>query len=211
MPSRTAVQTIALVVVAVFFVGLWFSGEHVEAGWLRFYSAAVMAAGFTLASYDRWLWRWAPLQRLRIVPPDLHGTWKGTLVSAWIDPATGQGISAKVAYLVVRQRASSVSVTMLTDESRSTSTLGRVTRTDGSCRLDYLYLNRPDLRVDPRSRMHHGSTVLDVAGTPAKRLHGRYWTDRDSKGELSFVARHSDHADDFTGAEELFSSPSVHP
>ncbi|MPY95011.1 MAG: hypothetical protein GEV08_18720 [Acidimicrobiia bacterium] len=197
---------IALVVVAVFFVGLWFSGERVEAGWLRFYSGAVMLAGFVLAGYDRWLWRWKPLQRLRIVPPDLHGTWKGTLASAWINPATGQGIPPKTAYLVVRQRALSVTVTMLTDESRSNSTLGRVSRIDGSCRLDYLYLNRPDLRVEHRSRMHHGSTVLDAAGTPAERLHGRYWTDRDSKGELSFAERRPAYADDFTAAEELFSS-----
>jgi hypothetical protein len=52
--------------------------------------------------------------------------------------------------------------------------------------------------------MHHGSTVLDIAGNPAQRLKGRYWTDRDSKGELTFTERSKKLADDYVGAMDLF-------
>lgn len=204
IPRKTLVQIVAFIVVAVFAAGLWLSGERLEPEWLRFYSAATLVAVAAVALYDHWLWRTPVLQRLPSVPRDIHGTWKGTLSSAWIDPETGSSPPPKDAYLVVRQTSASVSVTLLTDESRSSSSLGKVTMVDGHGTLDYLYLNKPALRVQDRSKMHHGSTVLDVAGAPAQRLAGRYWTDRDSKGELSFTERKKGYADDFQGAVEMF-------
>jgi hypothetical protein len=79
-----------------------------------------------------------------------------------------------------------------------------VTAIDGAVELTYLYLNRPDANVEHRSRMHHGSTALDISGSPAKRLKGRYWTDRDSKGELDFTECNKQLVDDFDEATALF-------
>ena len=106
---------------------------------------------------------------------------------------------------MVQQTASLVSVRLLTDESKSASALAKVSEVDGSFLLTYLYLNKPEMRVERRSRIHHGSTVFDVSGNPARRLKGRYWTDRDSKGELDFAERNKKKlADDFAEAVELF-------
>jgi SMODS-associating 2TM, beta-strand rich effector domain len=157
-----------------------------------------------LALWDRWLWRLSWIQRSRKVARDLNGTWKGSLVSFWSDPETGKQIPEKDVYLVIRQRTSAVSVTLLTDESRSKSSLAVVSIVDGDSSLDYLYLNRPNSRFEHRSRMHHGSTSLDVTGCPATRLKGRYWTDRDTKGELDFIERRSQRAEDFDEAAALF-------
>jgi hypothetical protein len=187
-------------------VGLWTSGTSVEASWLRYYSLAVLAAVGVLTAWERWIWRIPVLQRLEFVPSAAFGTWKGTLTSAWIDPATGSPLAPKPVYLVVRQTFSSVTVMLLTEESRSRLTLGRITRVDGVSSLDYMYLSRPDSSVEHRSRIHHGSTSLDVTGSPATRLRGRYWTDRDSKGELDFNERVKALADDFSVAEQLFAS-----
>jgi hypothetical protein len=52
--------------------------------------------------------------------------------------------------------------------------------------------------------MHHGSTALDLSGTPVKRLKGRYWTDRDTRGELDFTERSKKIVDDFEEASGLF-------
>lgn len=52
--------------------------------------------------------------------------------------------------------------------------------------------------------MHHGSASLDITGCPATRLHGRYWTDRDTKGELDFKERRKQTADDYEEAIALF-------
>ena len=57
MKRRLLVQSIAFVVVAVFAVGIWASGDEVQAGWLRFFSVAVAAALGLLALWDNWLWR----------------------------------------------------------------------------------------------------------------------------------------------------------
>jgi hypothetical protein len=79
--------------------------------------------------------------------------------------------------------------------------------------LIYIYLNRPQVRVEHRSRMHNGSAFLEVSGRPANRLRGRYWTDRDTRGAFSFGQRRADIAEDFEEAMRIFqaynSDPSV--
>ena len=113
---------------------------------------------------------------------------------------------SKDAYLVVRQTAATVTVTMFTDESTSRSSLGKVSSLDGQAQLDYLYLNRPDPRFEYRSRIHHGSASLAVTGRHASRLRGRYWTDRNSRGELDFdQRRRKSFAEDYESASALFS------
>jgi hypothetical protein len=206
MRQRTLVQVVAAVVVIVFAVGIWSTGGHVDLGWLRYFSAAVFLATALLLLWDRVIWKLSPIQRMRGAPRDLSGTWKGTLTSFWEDPSTGKPPTPKPAYLVVRQTASAVSAILLTDESRSVSSLGTVGGGDGLASLDYMYLNRPDSRVENRSRMHHGSTSLDITGIPATRLKGRYWTDRDSKGELEFVEHRQRAAEDYEEASRLFGS-----
>jgi hypothetical protein len=204
MKHRLAVQVVAAVVVVVFALGIWASGDKVDVTWLRFFSAAVLAAVAILGFWDRVLWKIPLVQRVRSVPRSVGGTWQGTLTSFWTDPETGQTPAPKPAYLVVRQTASAVSVVLLTDESRSWSSYGVVSTVDGAVSLDYIYLHRPDSRVEHRSRMHHGSASFDIIGRPATRLRGRYWTDRDSKGELDFTQRRNKTADDYETAAALF-------
>jgi hypothetical protein len=204
MMARPQVQLVAAVVVVVFAIGILTSGGNVDSGWLRFYSIAVTAALVVLGLWNRWLWRLSWVQRLQAVPRDLRGTWRGTLSSQWIDSKTGSSLPPKPAYLVLRQTFSAVSVVLITDESASKSSLARVRTGDGSAGLDYMYLNEPKSSVEHRSRMHHGSTSLSITGRPARRLHGRYWTDRDSRGELDFTERVNTTADDFESAESLF-------
>lgn len=206
MKQRTFVQVVAAVVVIVFAVGIWSSGGQVNFGWLRYFSAAVFAATALLLLWERVVWKLSPVQRMRGAPRDVSGTWKGTLTSFGEDPSTGKPPAPKSAYLIVRQTAFTVSVILLTDESRSVSSLGTVAGGDGLASLDYMYLNRPDSKVEHRSRMHHGSTSLDITGIPAKRLKGRYWTDRESRGELEFVERRRYAAEDFEEAARQFES-----
>ncbi len=206
MRYKLLVQVVAAVVVIVFAVGIWASGDKVNVAWLRFFSAAVLVATALLALWERFVWRLAPIQRIPGVPRNIGGTWKGVLTSFWQDPDTGKPIEPKPAYLVVRQAASSISLILLTEESRSRSSYGVVSTVDGVASVDYMYLNRPDSSFEHRSRMHHGSTALDITGQPATRLRGRYWTDRDTKGELDFGQRRKATVDDYDEAVRLFSA-----
>jgi hypothetical protein len=191
-------------VVIVFVAGTWIKSRQLDLNWLKYFSAAVFVATLALASWDVLVWRIPLVQRIPGIPRCIRGTWKGTLTSFWIDPATGVSPTPKTVYLVVRQTASLVSVKLLTNESRSSSSLGEIQEVEGSFMLIYMYLNRPEMRVEHRSRMHHGSAVLDISGLPATRINGRYWTDRESKGELDFVQRNSRMSDDFISAASLF-------
>jgi SMODS-associating 2TM, beta-strand rich effector domain len=198
-------RVVVAVVLIVFVAGTWMQDGTLNLSWLKFFSIAVLIASLVLMLWDLWLWRIPLIQMIPGVPRHVGGTWKGTLTTFWEDPRTGNRPVPKSAYLVIRQTASSTSVKLLTNESRSASTLAAISALDGTVELTYLYLNRPDARYEDGSRMHHGSAALVVSGESPRRLKGRYWTDRDSKGELDFDQRHKDLADDFDQAAKLFS------
>src|SRR5437867_665037 len=204
MGRRLLVQVVTAVVVLVFAVGIWSTGGVVKPGWLRFFSLAVLIATIVLGLWDRWLWGLPLIQKLPRVPRDVRGTWRGTLTSFWEDPATKRRPEPKTVFLVVRQSASQVTVALLTEESASRSSLASLSDEETGASLTYMYLNRPDSRVEHRSRMHNGSAFLQVSGRPATRIRGRYWTDRDSRGELEFGDRVTDVAEDFREALMLF-------
>jgi hypothetical protein len=98
---------------------------------------------------------------------------------------------------------STVSATFYTNELTSVSTVARVAGEPQGTTLQYLYMGDPKISVRARSPIHHGSTVLRITGRPASRLHGWYWTDRDSKGELDFKKRVKSKAEDYDQAEGL--------
>jgi hypothetical protein len=204
MSHRTWIQIIAAVVVGVFALGLWTSGVAVQARWLRFYSLAVLAAGALITGWDRWAWQLRPFRHVRGVPPVLHGTWRGTLTSLWVDPTAGSRPAPKPAFLVVRQTASSAHAALFTDTARSGSTLAQVQHSAGGDALTYVYLATPDVLAAGGNPIHHGAVMLDITGRPGRRLRGRYWTDRESGGELDFTEHVSALADDFDEAAALF-------
>lgn len=208
MSRSLLVKVIAATVLSVFSIGTWVTSGKLNVTWLQYFSVAVFAATALLAAWDLLLWRLPPFQKVPGTPKNLRGTWKGEVISLWQDPNSGDQVPPVEAYLVVRQTSTTVSATLLTSESTSASTLSRVSTTDGAVFLHYLYLNRPRTSVRHRSAMHHGSAVLDAAGSPAHRLTGRYWTDRDSKGELRFDELSKRIADDVADAAELFQPPS---
>jgi hypothetical protein len=200
MTRRTMVQLVTAIVVVVFAVGILTTGGTVSPAWLRFYSVAVVVALFALALWDHWLWHLPVFQRIPGVPRDVRGTWKGQLRSYWRDPESGTTPAPVVVFLVVRQTATRITARLISSESTSQSSLAALSADDGVWSLAYLYLNRPSPRHEARSRMHNGSTHLQVSGLPASRLQGRYWTDRDSRGELEFIVHIPRACDDWRSA-----------
>ncbi|WP_460542754.1 Cap15 family cyclic dinucleotide receptor domain-containing protein [Glycomyces halotolerans] len=204
MKRTLVIRAVTAVVVTVFVLGTWFQDGRLDLSPIKFFSAAVFICTIGYLLWDIWIWRIPIVQKIPTVPRSIRGTWKGTLSSFWVNPETDERPAPKTVYLMVRQTASVVSVKLYTDESRSTSAIANIAEADGAIVLSYLYLNKPDLRFEARSHMHHGSTVFDVSGNPARLLKGRYWTDRDSKGELEFTQRSKSLADDYAEAAALF-------
>lgn len=202
MIHGTLIRVIVVVVTVIFVIGSWVTTGSPETSFIRFFSIAVLICTVLLFVWDKWIWKWKLVQWIPGVSRNLSGTWAATLESLWIDPSTGTSSPAKTVYVVVRQTSSTASVTLISDESTSKSSVARVVEEDGSWVLYYLYTNKPRLGVRGRSAIHHGSAVLYATGSPAKRLEGSYWSDRDSKGQLKLTKRSKKLAEDFEEAEE---------
>ncbi len=141
----------------------------------------------------------------------MRGTWKGFVNSTWVDPATGEQIAARDAFLIVRQTYSTI-ITLLTSESASTSLVASLDAKRGTgAAAQWLFINTPRLPLQRGSRIHHGAAMLEIHGTPPNRLTGCYWTDRDSKGELDFRIRSPALHTDFQAAcaDPRFIGPGV--
>ena len=201
---RLYIQIIAGIVAFVYVPFLWSSGVTTDWRWFyRGYSIAVLVAVVLWGAWDRWIWRVSLFQRMQFVPPKILGTWKGELRSHWTGPDTEGRPPQKDVYLVIRQTSSTISVALLTDESQSQSqsVLAKATKVNG---LSYLYLNEPEMAANEGSHIHRGAAIFRLSDTPVARLRGRYWTDRETRGELIFKERHSKLADDYEMAAALF-------
>ena len=204
MPSRLEVRLTAATTIAVVVGGLWLGVGDWKIEFFRLYGISVLTAVVLLAIWERVIWRWAIVQRLNLAPRDVRGTWRGRINSFWENPDTGDSVPPQTVYLVVRQSASTLRATLLTIESTSRSTLAAVVRS-AEPRVDYIFVNEPNVRHQVRSRTHRGSASLRIVGKPAVRLNGHYWTDRQSWGELQFDSRNRAFPEDYSGAEALFS------
>jgi hypothetical protein len=189
MTSRFQAQVIIGIAVLVWALMLLTEGVTLKASYLQPYSLAVGVVILLLFAFDHWLWR-IPLLARVLHCPLLRGTWRGQLRSTWKDSTTSQAIEPIDVFLVVRQTYSTISQRLMTKESSSRSLVAslEVSR-DEVPTLSSMYQNMPDLLKQGRSRIHHGALMLEVQGNPANRLKGYYWTDRDTKGEVSLDAR----------------------
>lgn len=52
--------------------------------------------------------------------------------------------------------------------------------------LTYSYTSRPRASLSHRSNPHDGACVLSIIENPKRRLKGRYWTERQTTGEMIF-------------------------
>lgn len=158
----------------------------------------------SMSVFERWGWRAKRLHPHIVGVPVVRGTWRGELVSAWIDPKTKKPRPAKTVYLAIEQTLTTVRVRLLTDESSSDAIVASVAKmANGYRAISYTYENTPKIGLRDKSRPHRGGVLLTIYGEPPNRIAGEYWTDRDTKGELNLTARAPDIAQSFEEAQAL--------
>ena len=146
------------------------------------------------AAFELVLWRWSWLHGWFVKRPDLRGTWRVELQSDWINPDTNLGVPVIICYMGVSQTLSTLQMHIMTPESESWFIAERISPSPS--RVGYqvagVYMNKPQTHLrGTRSEMHLGGVLLDTHG-PAYRpstLTGEYWTDRKTKGRMTFTAR----------------------
>lgn len=186
MISRTQSQVAITIAVLVWAAMLTAQGVSLKVSYLRPYSLVVGVVGVLLIAYERWLWRWPGVRRL-VRQPDLQGTWRGTLHSTWIDQSTQQRVKPITVFLAVTQTCSTVTPRLFSKESASESLASSLepSRKGAPAVIWTTYANTPGLLIQGRSRPHHGAMKLEVYNEPPS-LKGRYWTDRQTSGEVVF-------------------------
>lgn len=206
MPAKPVLLTAAVCVIGALLLSSLISGNPPQAptDWLSPIGPGVTAAGLLLLAFDRWIWRWRYVDRCH-PRPVLHGTWRGSLASKWVNPQTGEGVPVDPeVYAVIRQRFWSISIRLLTNESSSRSTAAQFERApDGECQLVYVYTNVPRVSVRDRSAIHYGGVILNVPRDRSGRLEGHYFTDRQTTGELVFDKHAPEAAQSYQDARNI--------
>ena len=196
----------AIILAAAFIWGvlLLFEGVPISPAWFHPFSRVVGTLMILLTAFDLWIWRWPILRGWLVKRPVLTGTWRAEVRSNWVDPATGQTVT-RAGFMVVQQTFSRLSLSLITEESRSELLGAEISRGgDGTYRVFGVYRNEPRFAVRHRSEMHYGALELRVAGSRPERIEGHYWTDRDTAGELTLTERKARHAHDMASGARLY-------
>lgn len=152
------------------------------------------------ATYDNWLWRKKLLLSFAH-RPDLSGTWMGSLVSYRRSENDVPIQTTHDVAIVIRQNFTSVSVTLMSAESKSLSGAAHIMEVqDDDFALLYQYRSEPKMAVRDHSPIHAGGSTMSIPGKRPKQITGEYWTARDSRGSYVIDFRSRNHAGTFDEA-----------
>ena len=186
----------ALPALGILSIGLWAfilacKGVPLETNWDALKEIPAALGWLTPVAF--WFstrgWRWKIFQNWLVLIPDLNGTWKGTLQTTWKNPKTGEVPGPIDAFLVIHQTLFRVSCLQMTKESKSWSRSAAVNMdADNQLKiLDFVYSNKPRVSVHERSTDHDGACSLEILDGANRKIKGKYWTDRNTKGEMDFT------------------------
>lgn len=151
--------------------------------------------------FDEWVWSWWPFS-LAVRRADLRGTWRGELVSEWVDPKTGTTHPPIAVVVCVTQTASTLFLRQFTAESESATVAASfLNEPDGAEAVTVVYRNEPRGNLRERSPIHFGGMRLRVSGDA--RLAGEYWTDRSTRGQVALTRTSKKRCRSFADAENL--------
>lgn len=154
------------------------------------FSIVVGAITLFVAFFNKYLWSWKIFRGWYVRRPDLRGTWLVEIKSSWVNPATGKTIDPIFGYAVIRQSLTSLSLRLMTKESKSVLVAYSIDHQEDEdlFKLVGVYRNEPKIELQGvRSEIHHGAFALEIHGTPVYELQGHYWTDRGTKGSMQLT------------------------
>ena len=141
------------------------------------YLGEALAIGFLVVKlFDLWIWRWIIIRKLHKIPV-LAKTYKGKLESDF-DNKIYKGT------LSITQTFSKVNIRFKSDESSSYSITATIICNNDVNQLIYTYQNDPKANIQKRSRIHHGTAILNIDNVD--KIEGNYFTERGTTGHMTF-------------------------
>ncbi|MEO1003101.1 MAG: hypothetical protein AAFX65_08330 [Cyanobacteria bacterium J06638_7] len=144
--------------------------------------------------FVKWGWKHRVFRGWLVPFPDLNGTWVGFIHSDWKNPNTGEKPPPIPVMLTINQSFFHISCMMCTSEMESSSySEGFLVDPDRQIKnVAYSYTSKPRLSLSERSIPHDGTAVFRIVERPERKLVGRYWTERLTKGEIVLEYRASE-------------------
>jgi hypothetical protein len=201
--EKNAILKAIVAVCGLTWVAALVVARTVPASWslLAPFSLVVSVAGGAVWLLDRWLWSWR-LIRLVVKRPDLRGTWHGEIASEWVAPQANAAGPPIAAIVVLTQTATSLHLRQLTAESESITLAATIIdEVDEAKAVVGVYRNEPQSRVRGQSPIHLGALRLRVGADD--ELTGEYWTDRNTRGQLTLRRFSKEKAKSFAHAQKL--------
>ncbi|GMO45549.1 MAG: hypothetical protein Ta2G_00480 [Termitinemataceae bacterium] len=148
--------------------------------------------------FTKWLWKCRIFKKWLVPFPNLNGTWTGNIYSDWINPETNQPTPPIPVMLTIKQTFFNISCLMQTTEMKSYSNIeGFSIDEDRQIKqITYSYTSRSRIVLNQRSPPHDGTIVFDILEKPDRKLKGRYWTERKTKGEITLTFHSKELYDD---------------
>jgi hypothetical protein len=190
MNTRLHITSFVALTIVVLVVVLWFRGvEVVSSNFIAAFGTVVTVVFGISIIFSKYAWAWPVFRGWYVKRPDLRGTWQAQLASS--HEVDGEQVSPIEGFVVVRQSLISLSMRLMTEESRSVLVAQSIVQEeDGLYRVYGVYRNEPDIELQGvRSEIHHGSFSLAVHGSPAQSMDGHYWTDRGTRGGMTLSNR----------------------
>lgn len=136
--------------------------------------------------FSKWLWKFKIFKGWLVPFANLNGTWKGFIMSNWINPETGEKPAPIPVILTINQSFTNISCVMRTKEMASHSYISDFI-IDGDNQLNklsYSYISNPNQSVRDRNQIHNGTMLFDIINHNSKKLCGKYWTERQTTGDI---------------------------
>jgi hypothetical protein len=207
MITRLHISSFIALTIAVWLLALWMQGMPViSVNFIKPFGTVVGIITFVSVVFNKYLWSWKIFKGWYVKRPDLRGSWEVELKSSWINEETGEVVEPIMGYAVIRQTLTSLSLRLMTKESRSVLITYNIEQQedDELFKLVGVYRNEPKIELQGvRSEIHHGSFLVEIHGNPVYEMQGHYWTDRGTKGSLKIFNKQSKLYDTFEQARKL--------
>lgn len=208
MLTRLHISSFIGLTILVWLLVLWAQGMPVlSLNFIKPFSAVVGLIMLLVTLFNKFLWSWSIFKGWYVKRPDLRGSWKVELKSNWTNPDNGNGIESIYGYVVIRQTLTSLSLRLMTSESKSILVAYNIEpqEDEGLYKLIGVYRNEPKIELQGlRSEIHYGSISLEIHGSPVYELEGHYWTDRGTKGSMKLSNKVPKLFNTFEQAEEYY-------
>ncbi len=136
--------------------------------------------------FIKYAWKWRIFRGWLVPFPNLNGTWTGHIYSDWINPETGKRSEPIPTMLCIYQSFSQTNCVMHTGEMKSYSIAEgfNINQDQQIKQLSYIYTSKTRALLSERNPQHDGAMIFDIIGENNKKLSGKYWTERKTKGEI---------------------------